>query len=61
MATLDLSDYIPEKDLARATTSGAGALYYWIFPNFMLNIYPSVKRENGVHHFHLLLHRFLTQ
>jgi choline monooxygenase len=109
--------------------SGAGALYYWIFPNFMLNIYPdkmssnviiplshnrtlaifewffypdagaqvraktiafsdeiqqedirlceavqrglgsrtydrgrlSVKRENGVHHFHLLLHRFLTQ
>ena len=109
--------------------SGAGALYYWIFPNFMLNIYPdnvsgnvvvplshdrtltifewffypetkveipaktiafsdeiqqediricesvqrglqsrtykhgrfSVKRENGVHHFHLLLHKFLTQ
>jgi choline monooxygenase len=102
------------------------ALYYWIFPNFMLNIYPdnlssniilplshdktltifewfsydgapvgpeviafsdeiqqedigicesvqrglqsstyekgrfSVKRENGVHHFHLLLHKFLT-
>lgn len=109
--------------------SGTGALYYWIFPNFMLNIYPdnmssniivplshdrtltifewffypeteveipmktiafsdeiqqediricesvqrglqsrtykhgrfSVKRENGVHHFHLLLHKFLTQ
>lgn len=104
------------------------ALYYWIFPNFMLNIYPnnissnvilpaghdktltifewfapgetprlpegaiefsdeiqqedikicesvqkglhsgtynqgrfSVKRENGVHHFHLLLHEFLTR
>jgi phenylpropionate dioxygenase-like ring-hydroxylating dioxygenase large terminal subunit len=103
------------------------ALYYWIFPNFMLNIYPdslqsniilpltadrtlaifewfsvrakdeavlesiefsdriqhediavcegvqrglrsksyeagrlSVKRENGVHHFHLLLHEFLS-
>ena len=103
------------------------ALYYWLFPNFMLNIYPdnlssniilplghdktltifewfaygesagvgpetiafsdeiqqediricesvqrglssnhykqgrfSVKRENGVHHFHLLLHEFLT-
>ena len=108
--------------------SGAGALYFWIFPNFMLNIYPdnmstniivplshdrtltifewffpagvdpqipaktiafsdeiqqedirlceavqqglqsrtyqcgrfSVKRENGVHHFHLLVHKFLT-
>jgi len=108
--------------------SGAGALYYWIFPNFMLNIYPdnmssniivplshdrtltifewffypeagsqtpartiafsdeiqkedirlceavqrglqsrtykqgrfSVKRENGVHHFHLLVHKHLT-
>jgi choline monooxygenase len=107
---------------------GAGALYFWIFPNFMLNIYPdnlssniivplgpdktltvfewftfsgtaavapetiefsdeiqrediricenvqrglqsrsynqgrfSVKRENGVHHFHLLLHEFLTR
>ncbi len=107
---------------------GASALYYWIFPNFMLNIYPdnmssnivvpmshnrtltifewffnpegdpqipartvafsdeiqqediriceavqrglqsrtykqgrfSVRRENGVHHFHLLLHKFLT-
>lgn len=105
---------------------GAGALYFWIFPNFMLNIYPdnlssniivplgpektltvfewfgyggsrvqdetiafsdeiqqediaicenvqrglhsrtynqgrfSVKRENGVHHFHLLLHEFLS-
>ena len=110
----------------------AQALYYWIFPNFMLNIYPdnmssniilplghdrtltifewffsepgsgegwesvqqtiqfsdeiqqedieiceavwrglqsrhynqgrySVKRENGVHHFHLLMHEYLTQ
>ncbi len=104
---------------------GAGALYFWIFPNFMLNIYPdnlssnvilplgpdktltifewfayegnvaeetiafsdeiqredikicenvqrglasraynqgrfSAKRENGVHHFHLLLHEFLS-
>ncbi len=112
-----------------ASESGAGALYYWVFPNFMLNIYPdnlssnivvplshdrtltifewfflpdtdpaipartvafsdeiqqedirlceavqrglhsrtydrgrlSVKRENGVHHFHLLMHEFLTQ
>lgn len=107
-------------------TGGASALYFWIFPNFMLNIYPdnlssniivpmgpdktltvfewfgyegeiseatiafsdeiqqediricenvqrglhsrtynqgrfSVKRENGVHHFHLLLHEFLTR
>jgi choline monooxygenase len=108
--------------------TGSRALYYWIFPNFMLNIYPdnlssniivplghdktltifewfaygdsaavspntiefsdgiqqedikicesvqrglasrnyqqgrfSVKRENGVHHFHLLLHEFLTR
>jgi choline monooxygenase len=106
---------------------GSGALYFWIFPNFMLNIYAdnlssniilplgadktltvfewfaftdasvsdetiafsdeiqqediricenvqrgllsstynqgrfSVKRENGVHHFHLLLHEFLTR
>lgn len=109
--------------------ANAAALYYWIFPNFMLNIYPdnmssniilplghdrtltifewffsaenpdagaarkavdfsdeiqiediricenvqkglhsrtydrgrfSVKRENGVHHFHLLMHDFLT-
>jgi len=108
--------------------SGTVALYYWIFPNFMLNIYPdnissniiiplshdrtltifewffhadagpqipaktiafsdaiqqediriceavqcglqsrtykhgrlSVKRENGVHHFHLLVHKSLT-
>ena len=108
--------------------SGAGALYFWVFPNFMLNIYPdnissniivplshdrtltvfewffpadvdpqipaktiafsdaiqqedirlceavqqglssrayqrgrfSVKRENGVHHFHLLVHKFLA-
>jgi choline monooxygenase len=104
---------------------GPNALYYWVFPNFMLNIYPdnmsaniivplgpektltifewfaysggiaeetvafsdeiqqedikvcesvqrglasrsytagrfSVKRENGVHHFHLLLHEFLS-
>jgi choline monooxygenase len=105
----------------------AGALYFWIFPNFMLNIYPdnlssniilplgpdktltifewfgftgqpvsdetiafsdeiqqedikicenvqkglhsrtynqgrfSVKRENGVHHFQMLLHEFLTK
>ena len=106
-----------------------GALYYWIFPNFMLNIYPdnissnvvvplshdrtltifewfflpdadpaiptrtiafsdeiqqedirlceavqrglhsrtyergrlSMKRENGVHHFHLLVHEYLTR
>ena len=111
-----------------APESAAGALYFWIFPNFMLNIYPdnlscniivplshdrtltifewffpadadpqipaktiafsdeiqqedirlceavqlglrsrtyqlgrfSVKRENGVHHFHLLVHKFLT-
>lgn len=108
----------------RYETGGAGALYFWIFPNFMLNIYPdnlssniivplgpdktltifewfafegevsqatiafsdeiqqediricenvqrglssrnysqgrfSVKRENGVHHFHLLLNEFL--
>ncbi|MBI3471548.1 MAG: Rieske 2Fe-2S domain-containing protein [Candidatus Solibacter usitatus] len=115
----------------RYTSDGAAALYYWIFPNFMLNIYPdnlssniilplghdrtltifewffppehlapdsgvarrtlafsdeiqiediklcenvqrglrsrtydtgrlSVKRENGVHHFHMLMHEFLT-
>jgi choline monooxygenase len=94
------------------------ALYYWLFPNFMINIYPdnlqanirfflgpgtgegweslqqsiafsdqiqkedieiceqvqrglqsesyqqgrlSAKRENGVHHFHLLLHEFLNR
>jgi len=111
-----------------STDSGAGALYFWVFPNFMLNIYPdnmssniivplshdrtltifewffhggadpeipaktiafsdeiqqediriceavqrglqsrtykrgrfSVRRENGVHHFHLLVHRFLA-
>jgi choline monooxygenase len=111
------------------TGDGAAALYYWVFPNFMLNIYPdnissniilpmghdrtltlfewffaaekpdpgaagnsmafsdeiqmedikicenvqrglhsrtydrgrfSVKRENGVHHFHTLVHEFLT-
>jgi choline monooxygenase len=110
----------------RYTADGLSALYYWIFPNFMLNVYPdnlssniiiplspektltifewfgypgspvreatiafsdeiqqedikicervqkglasrtydtgrfSVKRENGVHHFHLLLNEFLT-
>jgi choline monooxygenase len=112
----------------RYASTAPAALYYWIFPNFMLNIYPdnmssnviiplghdrtltifewffypeanaevraktiafsdeiqqedirlceavqrglrsraydrgrlSVKRENGVHHFHLLMHRFLT-
>ncbi len=112
----------------KSPDSGAGALYYWIFPNFMVNIYPdnvssnivvplshdrtltifewlfypgentetpartiafsdeiqqediriceavqrglrsrtytqgrfSVKRENGVHHFHLLVNRFLA-
>jgi choline monooxygenase len=109
----------------RYTSDGLSALYYWIFPNFMLNVYPdnlsaniivplapdktltifewfsypgsrvqsetiafsdeiqqedikicewvqkglhsrtyntgrfSVKRENGVHHFHLLLNEFL--
>jgi choline monooxygenase len=109
----------------RYSSEGLNALYYWIFPNFMLNIYPdnlsaniivplspsktltifewfsypgsgvkpetiafsdeiqqediricesvqkglnsrtydkgrfSVKRENGVHHFHLLLNEFL--
>ena len=109
----------------RYTSDGLNALYYWIFPNFMLNVYPdnlssniivplsadktltifewfgypgtvvrpetiafsdeiqqediricesvqkglrsrtydtgrfSVKRENGVHHFHLLLDEFL--
>ena len=115
------SQYAPMRNDA-----GSRALYYWIFPNFMLNIYPdnlssniilpighdktltifewfaygksagvtsetiafsdeiqqedikicesvqrglashsynqgrfSVKRENGVHHFHLLLHEFL--
>ncbi len=111
----------------RYASDGLNALYYWIFPNFMLNVYPdnlssniivplgpdrtltifewfqypgstvqpetiafsdeiqqedikicelvqkglrsksydtgrfSVKRENGVHHFHLLLHEFLTR
>jgi choline monooxygenase len=120
-----------EADRRYAGTAEDGALYYWIFPNFMLNIYPdnvssniilplghdrtltifewffppehsgsdsevarrtmgfsdeiqmddikicenvqrglqsrsydrgrfSVKRENGVHHFHLLMHEFLT-
>jgi choline monooxygenase len=115
------SQYSPLRD-----GSGADALYYWMFPNFMLNIYPnnissniilplghdrtvtifewftfeaaqlppgaiefseeiqqediricesvqkglqsrsyntgrfSVKRENGVHHFHTLLHEFLS-
>lgn len=109
----------------RYASDGLNALYYWIFPNFMLNVYPdnlsaniivplgpdrtltifewfgypgasvteetvafsdeiqqedikicesvqkglrsrtydtgrfSVKRENGVHHFHLLLNEFL--
>jgi choline monooxygenase len=109
----------------RYSAGGLNALYYWIFPNFMLNVYPdnlssniivplgpektltifewfgypgsaveketvafsdeiqrediricekvqkglrsrtysagrfSVKRENGVHHFHLLLNEFL--
>ncbi len=109
----------------RYVSDGLSALYYWIFPNFMLNVYPdnlsaniivpmgpdktltifewfsypgagvkpetiafsdeiqqedikicewvqkglrsrtyntgrfSVKRENGVHHFHLLLNEFL--
>ena len=109
----------------RYAADGLSALYYWVFPNFMLNVYPdnlsaniivpvgldktltvfewfsypghrvapatiafsdeiqredikicewvqrglhsrtyntgrfSVKRENGVHHFHLLLHEFL--
>ena len=116
------SQYAPLKQ-----GGGGRALYYWIFPNFMLNIYPdnissniilplghdktltifewfaygdtpaispktiefsneiqqedikicesvqrglqsrsytqgrfSVKRENGVHHFHLLLHEYLS-
>jgi choline monooxygenase len=110
----------------RYAADGLNALYYWIFPNFMLNVYPdnlssniivplspdktltifewfgypgspvrqetiafsdeiqqedikicervqkglrsrtydtgrfSVKRENGVHHFHLLLNEFLS-
>ena len=110
----------------RYESDGLAALYYWIFPNYMLNVYPdnlstniivpmgpdrtltifewfgypdaavkpetvafseeiqqedirlceavqkglrsrtydtgrfSVKRENGVHHFHLLLNEFLT-
>jgi phenylpropionate dioxygenase-like ring-hydroxylating dioxygenase large terminal subunit len=113
--------------IAPLRSSASSALYYWIFPNFMLNIYPdnlsaniilpagpdrtvtifewfsypgrsvspetiafsdeiqqedirlcegvqrglrsrtytqgrfSAKRENGVHHFHLLLHEFLTK
>jgi choline monooxygenase len=117
------SQYAPLKQ-----GDGGQALYYWIFPNFMLNIYPdnlssniilplghdktltifewfaygenasvspktiefsdeiqqedikicesvqrglqsrtyqqgrfSVKRENGVHHFHSLLHEFLSK
>ncbi len=29
-----------------STESGAGALYYWIFPNFMLNIYPDNMSSN---------------
>lgn len=116
------SQYAP----LRGGAGDAGALYFWIFPNFMLNIYPdnlssniilplspdktltifewfgysgevadstiafsdeiqqediricenvqrglqsrtydqgrfSVKRENGVHHFHMLLNEFLTR
>lgn len=113
------------QDNRRYASTGLNALYYWIFPNFMLNVYPdnlssniivplahdrtltifewfaypgstlepetiqfsdeiqqediriceqvqkglrsrtystgrfSVKRENGVHHFHLLLNEFL--
>lgn len=116
----------PGLDKRRYASDGLNALYYWIFPNFMLNVYPdnlssniivplgpdrtltifewfsypgasvqaeaiafsdeiqqediriceavqkglhsrtystgrfSVKRENGVHHFHLLLNEFLT-
>jgi choline monooxygenase len=115
----------PGKENRRYESDGLNALYYWIFPNFMLNVYPdnlssniivplgvdrtltifewfsypgsivkpetiafsdeiqrediriceavqkglrsraydtgrfSVKRENGVHHFHLLLDEFL--
>lgn len=115
----------PGQDNRRYAADGLNALYYWIFPNFMLNVYPdnlssniivplssdrtltifewfgypesqvqpetiqfsdeiqqediricelvqkglrsssydkgrfSVKRENGVHHFHLLLNEFL--
>ncbi len=115
-----------EGENRRYDSGGLSALYYWIFPNFMLNIYPdnlsaniivpldvnrtltifewfsypgsvvqpetiafsdeiqqediricesvqkglrsrtydtgrfSVKRENGVHHFHLLLDEFLS-
>lgn len=118
----------PADGTERRYVEAGTALYYWIFPNFMLNIYPdnlssniivplgqdrtltifewffypgadpqvplktisfsdeiqqedirvceavqrglrsrtyrcgrfSVKRENGVHHFHLLTHKFLT-
>jgi len=115
------------QDNRRYASDGLSALYYWIFPNFMLNVYPdnlsaniivplgpdrtltifewfsypgtavkretiafsdeiqqediriceqvqkglhsrtyntgrfSVKRENGVHHFHLLLREFLAR
>jgi len=115
----------PRDESRRYESDGLSALYYWIFPNFMLNVYPdnlstniivpmgpdrtltifewfgypgdgvkretiafsdeiqqedigicervqkglrsrtydtgrfSVKRENGVHHFHLLLNEFL--
>lgn len=114
-----------ESESRRYDSDGKNALYYWVFPNFMLNVYPdnlsaniivpldpdrtltifewfgypgssvkqetvafsdeiqqedikicesvqkglrsraydtgrfSVKRENGVHHFHLLLNEFL--
>ena len=115
----------PAGGVRQYESDGLSALYYWIFPNFMLNVYPdnlsaniivplgpgktltifewfsypgaalkpetiafsdeiqqediaicesvqkglhsrtyntgrfSAKRENGVHHFHLLLHEFL--
>ncbi len=117
----------PGQENRRYDSDGLSALYYWIFPNFMLNVYPdnlssniivplgpdktltifewfsypgsalqpetvafsdeiqqedikiceavqkglhsrtyntgrfSVKRENGVHHFHLLLNEFLSR
>jgi len=124
---IDTFRYCSSQHAPMRDGSSGKALYYWIFPNFMLNIYPnnissniilpaghdktltifewfalgeaprlpdgaiefsdeiqqediqicesvqkglhsstynqgrfSVKRENGVHHFHLLLHEFLT-